>query len=116
MGVTVVGVYPVEDADEPCHMIELDVDSQDPFDVGQVTQEDSTLPRDEWQVPYDEHAVDTEGRDGGEWSSHRRGRVVFFFHYLRLDRPLLTPVGAVELPQPQKRPSRLESIQYESPC
>jgi hypothetical protein len=116
MGVRVVGVYPVDDADEPCHLIELDVDTDDPFDIGDVTQEDPELPPDNWQVGYDERALDSEGRDGGEWSSSSRGRVAFFFHYLRLDRPLLTPAGTLSLPEPDKRPSRLDFISYEPPC
>jgi hypothetical protein len=116
MGVRVLGVYPVENAEQPCHLVELEVDIQEAFAVGMVTQEDPDLPRDDWQVAYDERRLNSEGREAHEWSKAFPGRVAFFFHYLRLDRPLLTPAGALPLPKPQERPSRLAFISYTPPC
>jgi hypothetical protein len=39
-------------------------------------------------------------------------RVAFFFHFLRLDRPLLTPAGPILLPPPTPRPDRLRFLTY----
>jgi hypothetical protein len=36
-------------------------------------------------------------------------------HYLDPARPLRTPFGDVELPDPNDRPYRLASIEYEEP-
>jgi hypothetical protein len=59
-----------------------------------------------WQAPYDERVVS---------ETDARARVVFFFHYLDLNKPLLTPTGALALPAPKKMPARLKAIMYEAP-
>jgi hypothetical protein len=103
----VVGVYRVAEAVEPCHLVEVLLDPPHAhWDWGNVTQEVPGQPRDNWQVPYDEQLVD-------EVSG--RGRYVFFFHYLDLRRPLLTPAGPVLLPNPQPLPPRLQHIEYFAP-
>jgi hypothetical protein len=40
-------------------------------------------------------------------------RLVFFLHYVALDRPLITPAGEVPLPPPVQLPSRLEGVEYD---
>jgi hypothetical protein len=45
----------------------------------------------------------------GDW------RVAFFFHYLDFSKPLLSPAGPLELPEPSPRPSRLQFFEYEPP-
>jgi hypothetical protein len=42
-------------------------------------------------------------------------RFVFFFHYLDLDQPLLTPYGAAPLPKETSLPERLSALEYEQP-
>jgi hypothetical protein len=123
--VEVVGVYPVVAA-EPCHLVELIVrDSDGPFDVGAITQADPAHPRSEWQVPYDEKLLTSNGDDvlhdpwrgAGEpswWTGSVR--LAFFLHYVDLDRPLSTPFGEVPLPPPSERPARLTDFAYEAPC
>ena len=54
--VEVLGVHPVDEAPEPCFLVELRIEGARGFDVGSVTQEDPDLPQDEWQVPCDERA------------------------------------------------------------
>jgi hypothetical protein len=107
MRVKLVGVYPVE-AEEPVHLIEMSIEGGDidGFDFGEVTQEIPDSPTANWQVAYDEHVVS---------ESDGKARVVFFFHYLDLNKPLLTPAGALAIPEPKKRPSRLKDIMYEAP-
>ena len=104
--VRILGVHPVE-ADEPVHLIELVVEGnvQD-FDIGEVTQEVAGEPRDNWQVPYDERLL--EETDG-------KVRYAFFFHYLDLDQPLVTPIGDARLPKPTDVPQHLEGIEYDAP-
>lgn len=117
-----VGVHPVE-APEPCHLVEIAVEGvESPFDMGDVTQPVDGRPRSEWQVPWDEHFLDSSGTrvlDSSRPDSPPTGRdlrVAFFFHHLDLDRPLNTPWGLLRLPRPTMRPARLEFMRYEAPC
>jgi len=105
--VKVIGVYPVE-AQEPVHLVEISIEGGgvDAFDLGDVTQEMADTPRMNWQAPYDEHVIS---------ETDTRARVVFFFHYLDLRKPLLTPAGELVLPLPKERPKRLREIAYEAP-
>src|SRR5260370_39982250 len=107
MRVKIAGVYAIE-ADEPVHLIEISIEGGDVdgFDFGEVTQEIPDTPKMNWQVPYDEQVIS---------ESDRKARVVFFFHYLDLNKPLLTPAGALALPPPKKIPPRLRGIVYEAP-
>ena len=118
--VRVVGVYPV-DATEPCHLVELLIESDRMPDFNAFTQPVDDVVPSNWQVPYDEKLLDASGeqvvadlfRDRGIWPS--RARVTFFFHYLQPDEPLQTPFGQVPLPRPVDRPKRLRSVEYEQP-
>ena len=122
--VEVVGVYPVT-AEEPCHLIELRIPGvSDVFNFGSFTQETPGQPRSHWQVPWMERILSADGTkiladDSGikRKPDLFRGdvRCVFFFHYLDTDRPLLTPFGKVDLPQPTAKPERLSDINYEEP-
>lgn len=69
-----------------------------------ITQPIEGQPSDNWQVPYDEHPI---GDEGTRWA--------FFLHYLDLKRPLRTPVGDHDLPEPTPMPAHLKQIEYESP-
>jgi hypothetical protein len=103
---TIIGIHPVE-ADEPVHLIELLVEGDvDGFDIGEVTQETVGQPKMNWQVPYDDRLRE---------ESEGKSRYVFFFHYLDLMAPLLTPAGSLPLPRPTKIPAHLRDIEYESP-
>ena len=104
---TVVGVHPVEAADEPCHLIELLVEGADNgLNLGEATQEVKGKSRDDWQAPYDEQILE-EG-DG-------KHRYAFFFHYLDLKKPLQTPFGPVNIPPCTDAPKHLKKIKYEAP-
>ncbi len=74
------------------------------FSWSEVTQENAEIARDNWQTPYDERPV---GLDGKRWA--------FFFHFLRLDKPLLTPFGPMQLPALTPLPDHLKDISYEAP-
>jgi len=120
MEFNIVGVYSVPEARQPCHLIEIIVRATDgKLDFGEVTQEAPDDPRDNWQVPWGEQILNSEGTSGQPVPFPEpvalRGevRAAFFFHFLDHDRPLLTPSGAVELPGPTARPARLDFIEYE---
>ena len=122
MDLRVIGVYPVR-APEPAHLVELAVAGcTQPLDVGAITQETPGKTRDYWQVPWDEHFLDASGASvlnkqrPDEPPTLSDFRVVFFFHYLDLEQPLITPAGPLALPSAQERPARLSFLEYETPC
>ena len=103
---TIVGVHEI-DADEPVHLLELEVTGDvDAFDFADVTQMIADEPRDNWQSAYDEREVPSP-------SSKRR--FAFFFHYLDLNTPLITSFGELGIPEPTPVPERLADIEYEEP-
>ncbi len=102
----IIGVYPMS-TKEPCHMIEADfesTDTVDDLDWGEVTQENPNQPRENWQVAYDEQAV-----------NECKSRWICFFHFLDVSMPLITPVGNLHLPEPTPIPDHLQHIQYHEP-
>lgn len=104
--VRIVGIHPVP-SDEPVHLIEIELTGDvDALDFGEITQEQTDQPRENWQVVYDEREV---GRGDG------CVRFAFFFHYLDLEKPLRTPFGAVSLPAESPIPRHLQNIEYEQP-
>jgi hypothetical protein len=119
MKLQVLGVHPVEEAPDPCHLVELYIDGPgDTFDLRGVTQERAGLPGSDWQTPFEEHLVDPGGASGRPLAPDQAravaapARLAFFFHFLRLDRPLLTPAGPLLLPAPTERPARLQFLKY----
>ncbi len=119
----VVGIYPIQ-ADEPVHLAELEIESEDSYaNIGQITQEVPGQRRDNWQSPYMEQLLDEDGstpiaedfeipNKKDEWKEKRR--VVFFFHYLDLAKNLSTPWGDLPLPSEEEKPDRLK-VEYEPP-
>ncbi len=104
MAARVLGVHPIP-ASEPVHLLEIDLgDMPAAFDWQGVTQEDPEIHRLSWQVAYDEQPV---AEDGTKWA--------FFFHYLDLSKPLLTPSGPLLLPPESPLPVHLARIEYEEP-
>lgn len=74
------------------------------LDWSAITQPISGRPQDEWQVPFDEQPLDTEGK-----------RWAFFLHFVDLHRPLKTPLGERTLPEPTPIPPHLQHVSYEVP-
>lgn len=109
--IRVLGVHPVEEALEPCHLVEIAVDGVSAPDFGAITQEDLGRPRVEWQVAYDERLV-SETAPG---SAPESSRYAFFFHHLDITKPLQTASGLADLPPPSPVPGHLRSVTYEEP-
>ena len=121
MRIEVVGVYSVS-APQPCHLVEVIVhDLGGELQVAEFTQETPGEPRNNWQAPWDEYVLDASGTSGqaapfpGPISAKGDVRLAFFLHYLDPSKPLLTPIGPVDLPPPQERPPRLAFMTYEPP-
>jgi hypothetical protein len=96
----IIGVHPVVDASERCHLFEIESETEP--DWRKVTQKVDGKERSNWQVPWSERQVGAN-------------RWVFFLHYVKFDRPLLTSEGPVSLPTESPVPKHLESILYEPP-
>ena len=104
MGFRIIGIHPVN-APDPCHLIEVQITpSNQEFDWSSVTQEIEGEPNINWQVPWDEQELDASN---GQW--------IFFFHYLNLSKPLITPDGPKILPKTTVIPEHLKNIEYEEP-
>ncbi|HAH46206.1 hypothetical protein [Gimesia sp.] len=104
--IRIIGVHPIS-ASESCHLVEIELNAPaDEFDFGSVTQEMPDQSTDNWQVAYEEQQVgDVEV--GSRWA--------FFFHNLVFERPLLTPLGSIAIPDPTRLPSHLKEIEYYEP-
>lgn len=102
--IKIIGVHPVV-AQQPCYLIELEIGERSrPFNWGDVTQEAPAQSRANWQVAYDETPLNVE-----------RTYWAFFFHYLDLSKPLLTPSGPLAIPAPSSLPEHLRHLQCIEP-
>ena len=127
MSVSVIGVYTVPDHEDVA-LVEVGVDRRPSMvDVGQFTQQDPGVDQANWQVPYDERYLNSDGTHeiGERWAigwdpqpgvvEPATTRLVFFFHFLDSSRPLIGPDGEVRLPTPMAMPARLAFVEYEQP-
>ena len=80
------------------------------LDGKQITQEDPGLNRNWWQVAYEVIFLDTSGINEVEEVVGDRLRLAFFFHFLKWERPLITPHGDVDLPRESAMPDRLKRL------
>ena len=71
---------------------------------GDFCQQIEGRPQSDWQVAYDERAIDAST---GIWA--------FFLHNVDLRKPLETPVGSLQLPTLSTKPAHLSSCVYEVP-
>jgi hypothetical protein len=121
----IVGVYPIPNADDPCHFVEIAIDNcPGIFDLSTITQPQDGIDQDYWQVPWDEHLITSDGESvvAGSFEAEDRPelwvgsiRIGFFFHLLDLAIPLVTPFGDLMIPAPSEFPDRLNAIEYEAP-
>jgi hypothetical protein len=120
--IEIIGVYKIK-ASDPCHLIELFIhNSTHRIDMMKYTQEIPGVPAFNWQVPYGDKFLNSEGTevigdvmiDGIRNEELWLGsvRMAFFFHYLDLSKPLQTPFGIVKLPNEARRPRRLKCMKY----
>ena len=120
--INLIGLYKVPDH-ENVHLFEFKINSTDSdFDVGDFTQKLPNVDSMNWQVPYEEQFLDQNGtRIIGDYRTdlselEKPFRLVFFFHYFDLDKPLNTPFGDINIKKVDSIPKRLsEIIEYEEP-
>ncbi len=116
--IEIMGIYEIE-AREPCYLVEMSItNAPERLDLMSFTQEILGQSQDNWQVPYDEHFLTTDGAalydEQHPWvkPAENNIRFAFFFHYLDLNKPLQTGFGEVTLPHPTEKPDRLGFITY----
>jgi hypothetical protein len=116
--VEVIGVYEVPSARDAL-LIEIAAAAPPAdLDVGAFTQEEPGQPRDNWQAPWMEQWLDESGESivsepfDAPPDDIATSRLVFFLHYVALDRPLITPTGEVPLRDPVALPPRLSAVEY----
>lgn len=115
-----IGVYEWQEAPD-AHLVEVKLNLRpSAVDVGGFTQETPDQPRDSWQVPWMEHYLSPDGEDviaaafEVPTSDEAPTRLVFWLHFLALDRPLITPFGELTLTSPQPLPDRLHGkVEFE---
>lgn len=112
----VIGVYTV--AEEPnVHLVELELQEKPSLiGVGSFTQENPNIPRDNWQIAYDEYYLNAEGEKViGNYNSlpgkdDIPTRLTFFMYYLDFSIPLQSQFGELVLPGASPMPDRLSKI------
>ncbi|WP_343303041.1 hypothetical protein AAHN97_15915 [Chitinophaga niabensis] len=120
--VNLIGIYRV--AEQPyAYPIELIIKAK-PADISvhEFVQRKEGVPRDDWQVPWDEKYLNNEGDTvTGDWLNKPKDvtdttRLTFFLHFVNFKQPLSTPFGDIGLMLPTAMPERLSAIiQYEEP-
>jgi hypothetical protein len=104
--IRIIGIHPIP-ARQPCHLLEIELKAPSAAcDFALVTQEVPHQPKANWQVAYDERQIGGD-EAGSRWA--------FFFHDLDFERPLLTPLGPITIPDPTPVPNYLKAIEYYEP-
>ena len=114
----IVGIHPVLGAPEPCHLIELRLEGNAPFDLDSLVQPDPKRAESDWQTLYDERVL-VNGTwacaSGSEVTVENELRIAFFLHHLSLSIPLHSSWGTLALPPQSPTPEHLREIEYEPP-
>lgn len=121
MHIELIGIYIITETPD-AHLVELIFDCPpDKVEIEQITQEIEGEPKDNWQSPWNGKYLDDKGERiiGDGFSIPEREtktRLIFFFHYLDISRPLLTQEGELKLISPNPLPDRLKGkLVYELP-
>jgi hypothetical protein len=114
--VQLLGVYKINGTSD-VHLIELIINtSPTDVDVSSFTQKDDKLPKDSWQMAYDEHYLNEDGSEViGTFIEQDsligdKTRVAFYMYFIDFRKPLLSQYGEIWLPQPSPMPERLSKI------
>lgn len=111
-----VGIY-LYDLTHKIYLLEMIINEMPKaIDFSLFYQEELGLPESEWQVPYNEQYLASDGRTilGDLLTKENipgdRTRVVFFMYLENLSTPLTTPYGEFSLTNVQRMPERLSKI------
>ena len=117
--IEILGVYPVEGSELPCHLIECVVRADDLCAASsKIFHDCSHIRPGLTQAAYDTVILTPSGGQAEPpvcWRNvggRSEIRVAFFMHYVNFDKPLVTCAGDLALPPPQPRPDRLSFIKY----
>jgi hypothetical protein len=87
----------------------------DRYNAGDFKQPNDLLPKESWQVAYDEGYLSLNGETKleADWPHPppmEDLRITFFIHYWDPDKPLLSSYGELHCPPVQKMPERLQNL------
>jgi len=111
----IVGVYSVLDNTD-VKLIEIIIEEQiDDFDPSSLTQQGKSKDKLDWQTAYNEKYLNLEGIEiiGDDFNlpiGLTKFRLVFFFHFLDLNKPLISQYGLIKLVEESELPERLKNI------
>ena len=116
-----VGIYSY-DLEQKIYLLEMTINEMPKsVDLSLFFQEDTGLPKSEWQAPYNEQYLSSDGKTIlGDFLSKEiipgdETIVVFFMFLATLSTPLSTPYGEFSLTNVQCLPERLSRIVSYSP-
>ncbi len=113
---SLIGIYSF-DLENSVYLLEMRINEKpQSVDLSLFFQKENNLPKCDWQTPYDEHYLTSDGKAVlGDYFN--RGtipgditRVVFFMFIADLSIPLSTPYGEFNLTDVQFVPERLLKI------
>lgn len=115
-----IGIYKIEGVDS-VNLIEIIIKEEiNEFDPSELTQEIRGQDKLDWQTAYNEKYLNTNGTKiiGDDIERPKNlvsFRVVFFFHFLDVSKPLISQYGLMDLIEIEELPERLKKlIEYES--
>ena len=111
-----IGIYRAENIPD-VYLIELimNIHAND-VDVSSFTQRDDSIPKEDWQVAYDEHFLNEDGTKViGTFIDHSKlagakTRVAFFMYFVDIGKPLISQYGETLLSEPTPMPERFVRI------
>jgi hypothetical protein len=118
MDIAVLGLHPVPDADQPCHLVELKVSNyRGVLDLSTIRVPHPQGKAGLEQVPWLTHVLNKTGSNGSELYAENpvvKGecRLAFFIFYLAEMWKLESPVGPLQLPKETPIPRRLRFMKY----
>ena len=120
--INLIGFYKIAEY-KNVHLLEFEISSiGSDFDIDDFTQKLPNVDSMNWQVPYDELFLNKNGSEIiGDYRTdinalEKPFRLVFYFHYFDLEKPLSTPYGNISINKIDSIPKRLsEIIEYEQP-
>jgi hypothetical protein len=111
-----LGVYQIDKTPD-VHLFELLIYvSPKDVDVSAFTQKHDMLPKDSWQVAYDESFLNSDGTEViGTFLNQDslpgvETRIAFFMYFVDFDKPLSSQYGDIVLSPPSHVPERLLKI------